>query len=60
MVAVVPFDFQAHDSYFIVAHFHYVLVGGMVFPLFATFYYWAPAGQPHACCPNGWEDGLSG
>nr|MBF0684014.1 cytochrome c oxidase subunit I [Pseudomonas sp.] len=42
MVAVVPFDFQAHDSYFVVAHFHYVLVGGMVFPLFATFYYWAP------------------
>ncbi|WMT88499.1 cytochrome c oxidase subunit I [Pelagibacterium sp. 26DY04] len=42
MVAVVPFDFQAHDSYFIVAHFHYVLIGGMVFPLFATFYYWAP------------------
>ncbi|MBD8066098.1 cytochrome c oxidase subunit I [Devosia sp. PTR5] len=42
MVAVVPFDFQAHDSYFIVAHLHYVLVGGMVFPLFATFYYWAP------------------
>jgi len=42
MVAVVPFDFQAHDSYFVVAHFHYVLIGGMVFPLFATFYYWAP------------------
>jgi len=42
MVAVVPFDFQAHDSYFIVAHLHYVLAGGMVFPLFATFYYWAP------------------
>ncbi|GGE49460.1 cytochrome c oxidase subunit I [Agaricicola taiwanensis] len=42
MVALVPFDFQAHDSYFIVAHLHYVLVGGMVFPLFATFYYWAP------------------
>ncbi len=42
MVAVVPFDFQAHDTYFIVAHFHYVLVGGMVFPLFATFYYWTP------------------
>ena len=42
MVAVVPFDFQAHDTYFVVAHFHYVLVGGMVFPLFATFYYWAP------------------
>jgi cytochrome c oxidase subunit I+III len=42
MVAVVPFDFQAHDTYFIVAHLHYVLVGGMVFPLFATFYFWAP------------------
>jgi cytochrome c oxidase subunit I+III len=42
MVAIVPFDFQAHDSYFIVAHFHYVLIGGMVFPLFATFYYWVP------------------
>ncbi|VUD41290.1 Cytochrome c oxidase subunit 1 [Thalassocella blandensis] len=42
MVAMVPFDWQAHDSYFIVAHMHYVLIGGMVFPLFATFYYWAP------------------
>ncbi|WP_425409836.1 cytochrome c oxidase subunit I [Hyphococcus sp.] len=42
MVAMVPFDWQAHDSYFIVAHLHYVLIGGMVFPLFATYYYWAP------------------
>jgi cytochrome c oxidase subunit I+III len=42
MLAVVPFDWQAHDSYFVVAHLHYVLVGGMVFPLFAAFYYWMP------------------
>jgi len=42
MVAMMPFDWQAHDTYFVVAHFHYVLIGGMVFPLFAAFYYWAP------------------
>ncbi len=42
MVAVVPFDWQAHDSYFIVAHLHYVLIGGMVFPLFAALCYWLP------------------
>ncbi len=48
MVALVPFDWQAHDTYFVVAHLHYVLVGGMVFPLFAAFYYWAPAFSRHA------------
>jgi len=42
MVAMMPFDWQAHDTYFVVAHLHYVLIGGMVFPLFAAFYYWAP------------------
>jgi cytochrome c oxidase subunit I+III len=42
MVAAVPFDWQAHDSYFIVAHLHYVLIGGMVFPIFGAVYYWAP------------------
>jgi cytochrome c oxidase subunit 1 len=42
MVASVPFDLQAHDTYFVVAHFHYVLIGGAVFPLFGAFYYWFP------------------
>ena len=42
MVASVPFDWQVHDSYFVVAHFHYVLIGGVVFPLFAGLYYWLP------------------
>ena len=42
MLAVVPFDWQAHDTYFVVAHLHYVLIGGMVFPVFAALYYWAP------------------
>ncbi|HET9810486.1 MAG TPA: cbb3-type cytochrome c oxidase subunit I, partial [Sphingomicrobium sp.] len=42
MVAMVPFDWQAHDTYFIVAHLHYVLIGGAVFPLFAALYYWIP------------------
>jgi cytochrome c oxidase subunit I+III len=42
MIAIVPFDWQAHDTYFIVAHFHYVILGGVVFPLFAGFHYWLP------------------
>ncbi|MFC7477230.1 cbb3-type cytochrome c oxidase subunit I [Dankookia sp. GCM10030260] len=47
MVSATPFDWQAHDTYFIVAHLHYVLIGGMVFPLLAALYYWAPAiGRP--------------
>lgn len=47
MLAVLPFDWQAHDSYFVVAHLHYVLIGGLVFPLFAGIYYWAPLYNGH-------------
>jgi len=42
MLASVAFDKQAHDTFFVVAHLHYVLLGGGVMPLFAAFYYWFP------------------
>ncbi|HZH05154.1 MAG TPA: cbb3-type cytochrome c oxidase subunit I, partial [Lautropia sp.] len=42
MVAVAPFDWQAHDTYFVVAHLHYVLIGGSLLPLFAGIYYYWP------------------
>jgi cytochrome c oxidase subunit I len=42
MLSVAPFDWQLHNSYFVVAHFHYVIVGGILFALFAAFYYWFP------------------
>ncbi len=42
MLAIAPADFQYHDSYFVVAHFHYVLVPGAIFSITAGVYYWLP------------------
>jgi cytochrome c oxidase subunit I+III len=42
MLAMVPFDWQAHDTYFVVAHMHYVVAGALAFPMLAAFYYWLP------------------
>jgi cytochrome c oxidase subunit 1 len=42
MLGTSPFDWQVHNTYFVIAHFHYVLVGAIVFNVFAAFYYWFP------------------
>ncbi len=42
MLSVAPFDWQLANSYFVVAHFHYVIVGGILFAIFGGFYYWFP------------------
>jgi cytochrome c oxidase subunit I+III len=42
MLALVPFNLQVHDTHFVVAHLHYVLTGGLIFPLLAASYYWLP------------------
>jgi cytochrome c oxidase subunit I len=42
MLAAAPFNWQLSGSYFVIAHFHYVIVGGILFALFAAFYYWFP------------------
>jgi cytochrome c oxidase subunit I+III len=42
MVAMAPFDFQAHDTFFVVAHLHYVMIGGVVYPILAGLYYYFP------------------
>ncbi len=57
MVALVPFDWQAHDTYFIVAHLHYVIIGGMFFPIVAGIYYFSLRHRKEAFSYLG-QDGL--
>ncbi len=47
MLAIVPADFQYHDTYFVVAHFHYVLVSGAIFSIMAAAYFWLPKWTGH-------------
>lgn len=47
MLSIVPADYQYQDTYFVVAHFHYVLVSGAVFGIFAAVYYWLPKWTGH-------------
>ena len=47
MLAIAPADFQYHDTYFVVAHFHYVLVPGAIFSIMAATYYWLPKWTGH-------------
>jgi cytochrome c oxidase subunit I len=47
MLAIAPADFQYHDTYFVVAHFHYVLVPGAIFSILAGAYYWLPKWTGH-------------
>ena len=47
MLSIAPADFQYHDTYFVVAHFHYVLVPGAIFAIFSACYYWLPKWTGH-------------
>jgi len=49
MLAAAPFNWQLSGSYFVIAHFHYVIVGGILFALFAAFYYWFPKMSGKMC-----------
>ena len=49
MLSAAPFDWQLGNSYFVVAHFHYVIVGGILFAIFGAFYYWFPKMSGKMC-----------
>jgi heme/copper-type cytochrome/quinol oxidase subunit 1 len=60
MLASAPLNTQVHDTFFVVAHLHYVLIGGAVFPLFGAFYYWFPkiTGRMLSARLGAWSFGL--
>ena len=60
MLAAAPFDWQLSDSYFVVAHFHYVLIGGLLFTIFAAIYYWFPKVTGKHARASGSASGTSG
>jgi cytochrome c oxidase subunit I+III len=57
MVATAPWDLQAHDTFFVVAHFHYVIIGGVVFPMLAGLHHWFPkmTGRIPSDAPARWR-----
>ncbi len=59
MLAAAPFNWQLNNSYFVIAHFHYVIVGGIVFVIFAGFYYWFPKTTGRLSARNS-ANGISG
>ncbi len=60
MLSVSPFDWQLGGSYFVVAHFHYVLVGAILFMIFSAFYYWYPKMTGRMLIETSWASGTSG
>ena len=60
VLSMAAVDIQLHDTYYVVAHFHYVLVAGALFSLFAAVYYWLPKWTGYMYDENRWASSTSG